>query len=152
MKLVYVCFVICVCFFSSFVESYVPCSWYYSCPDYFTCCMGVRGWGCCPGVGAICCADGVSCCPPRTICDLRTRSCRPKNKFIFMNSTERTNTTNNFLSTSQNFKYFFKKIGKIVAEILEQRESALISNYTKFNESETIQMIGEYNDTMKLSK
>ena len=76
----------------------------YFCPDSNTCCSGLKGWGCCPGVNSTCCSDGFSCCPSNTICDLRNRRCIPK-KNLFLSyleeSTSRSEATP--LTTAQQF-------------------------------------------------
>ena len=63
------------------VESPNPCGQAggFACPDNNRCCRKPdgRNWGCCPGLNAVCCADGVSCCPGGTICDLNRRQCVP---------------------------------------------------------------------------
>jgi hypothetical protein len=66
----------------SYVISPSPCSPTFSCPDNNRCCRGPNGWGCCPGLSATCCSDGVSCCPPSAICDLKNRRCLPKSMFL----------------------------------------------------------------------
>uniref|UniRef100_A0A915LBJ3 Granulins domain-containing protein n=1 Tax=Romanomermis culicivorax TaxID=13658 RepID=A0A915LBJ3_ROMCU len=46
------------------------------CPDEATCCKLSSGnWGCCPMPQAVCCSDGVHCCPENTICDLDQGRC-----------------------------------------------------------------------------
>uniref|UniRef100_A0A3B5LBN6 Granulins domain-containing protein n=1 Tax=Xiphophorus couchianus TaxID=32473 RepID=A0A3B5LBN6_9TELE len=44
-----------------------------SCPKDTTCCFMERThkWGCCPlpEVGAVCCKDGIHCCPSGHTCD-----------------------------------------------------------------------------------
>ncbi|XP_022079850.1 granulins-like isoform X8 [Acanthaster planci] len=39
------------------------------CRSTETCCMMAKGgWGCCPGVNAVCCPDKIHCCPHGTKC------------------------------------------------------------------------------------
>lgn len=47
------------------------------CPDRTTCCEGpVLGtYGCCPIEHAVCCSDGVHCCPAGLACDVHTGQC-----------------------------------------------------------------------------
>jgi hypothetical protein len=83
MKLLFVIFL----FAMYSARSLVPCSPQFFCPDMSTCCFGARGWGCCPGIASVCCADGFSCCPRGTICDLSIRQCRIKDLFVIGEST-----------------------------------------------------------------
>ncbi|XP_013402422.1 granulins [Lingula anatina] len=40
------------------------------CPDNSTCCAAkAGGYGCCPTINAVCCADKVYCCPPGHMCE-----------------------------------------------------------------------------------
>ncbi|XP_078656089.1 uncharacterized protein LOC144902484 isoform X2 [Branchiostoma floridae x Branchiostoma belcheri] len=49
----------------------------YQCPDKTTCCMSPSGtFGCCPISEAVCCADGVHCCPKDHVCDPSSRACK----------------------------------------------------------------------------
>ncbi|XP_071945822.1 uncharacterized protein [Antedon mediterranea] len=46
------------------------------CPDSYTCCKMSTGlWGCCPLPNAVCCEDGIHCCPKDNICDDATPGC-----------------------------------------------------------------------------
>ncbi|KAH8857087.1 granulin [Schistosoma japonicum] len=46
------------------------------CPDSSTCCKLSYGqYACCPIRDAVCCADGIHCCPSGTTCDYKTLSC-----------------------------------------------------------------------------
>ncbi|PVD30140.1 hypothetical protein C0Q70_09402 [Pomacea canaliculata] len=46
------------------------------CGDGQTCCQQKDGtWGCCPLPNAVCCTDGVHCCPQGTTCNLSTGQC-----------------------------------------------------------------------------
>eukprot|EP00914_Ancora_sagittata_P015706 GHVO01031261.1.p1 GENE.GHVO01031261.1~~GHVO01031261.1.p1 ORF type:complete len:813 (+),score=67.53 GHVO01031261.1:114-2552(+) len=48
----------------------------YRCPQGKTCCKLAGGsWGCCPYPQAICCSDGIHCCPRGYICDAKKGSC-----------------------------------------------------------------------------
>ncbi|CAG2175808.1 unnamed protein product [Oppiella nova] len=41
----------------------------YTCPDNNTCChISASQWGCCPLLNAVCCRDGIHCCPSGTTC------------------------------------------------------------------------------------
>lgn len=41
----------------------------YECPSFNTCCIRSDGkYGCCPYQNAVCCADGMHCCPENRIC------------------------------------------------------------------------------------
>ncbi|GIY13114.1 progranulin [Caerostris extrusa] len=48
-----------------------------SCTRMETCCEGpVPGvYGCCPQPNAVCCSDGLHCCPANTVCDLSAGTC-----------------------------------------------------------------------------
>ena len=56
----------------------------YLCPDaktgcnnYDTCCEKTDGtYGCCEGVGAVCCPDKMHCCPSGSTCDVSAGTCR----------------------------------------------------------------------------
>ncbi|CAH8624108.1 unnamed protein product [Schistosoma curassoni] len=45
------------------------------CEDNSTCCEHDKEWGCCLFSNAVCCSDGVHCCPANTICDLKAEMC-----------------------------------------------------------------------------
>ena len=46
------------------------------CPDGNTCCKLLSGqWGCCPLPEAVCCSDGIHCCPNGYTCDVSTGQC-----------------------------------------------------------------------------
>ena len=50
----------------------------YQCKVHQTCCkLAIGGWGCCPYKHAICCSDGVYCCPSRSKCNLEKGTCIP---------------------------------------------------------------------------
>ena len=49
------------------------------CADGTTCCklhsaVG-SGFGCCPVLNAVCCSDGIHCCPSGYVCDLARGQC-----------------------------------------------------------------------------
>ena len=47
-----------------------------ACPDKNTCCMLKSGqYACCPQPNAVCCIDGVHCCPTEFTCDLSQGTC-----------------------------------------------------------------------------
>ena len=47
------------------------------CMDGQTCCLSDSGgFGCCPVPNAICCSNGVHCCPQGYICDYGSGGCR----------------------------------------------------------------------------
>ncbi|XP_054914894.1 progranulin-like [Poeciliopsis prolifica] len=46
-----------------------------SCADSSTCCLTDHGYGCCPYLKAVCCADKAHCCPYGYRCDLATQMC-----------------------------------------------------------------------------
>ena len=51
------------------------------CPDGMTCCKLSSGqWGCCPLPKAVCCSDGVHCCPSGYTCDVEAGSCTKGDK------------------------------------------------------------------------
>ncbi|CAH8555015.1 unnamed protein product [Schistosoma turkestanicum] len=45
------------------------------CPDNTTCCKYKDQWGCCLFPNAVCCSDGIHCCPENTICNLQQEIC-----------------------------------------------------------------------------
>ena len=46
------------------------------CPENQTCCLLNTGkYGCCPQPQAVCCSDGIHCCPNGYTCDLAQGSC-----------------------------------------------------------------------------
>ncbi|XP_033106218.1 progranulin-like isoform X1 [Anneissia japonica] len=46
------------------------------CSDGYTCCkMSTGVWGCCPLPDAVCCEDGIHCCPKDNTCDDATPGC-----------------------------------------------------------------------------
>ena len=49
------------------------------CSDSSTCCKtGTGGYGCCPLPDAVCCSDGVHCCPNGYRCNLSAGTCEPR--------------------------------------------------------------------------
>lgn len=46
------------------------------CPDDYTCCIALGGYLCCPLPEAVCCGDGINCCPSGYICDFDHGGCR----------------------------------------------------------------------------
>ncbi|KAL8558870.1 hypothetical protein ACOMHN_054301 [Nucella lapillus] len=59
------------------VESVVCPGGKMQCPDGNTCCeMSTGAYGCCPMSDAVCCADGIHCCPKDTKCDVAHKTCR----------------------------------------------------------------------------
>mmetsp|Transcript_71888 Transcript_71888/g.83556 ORF Transcript_71888/g.83556 Transcript_71888/m.83556 type:complete len:102 (+) Transcript_71888:31-336(+) len=56
--------------FFSQISAVVECDSEYVCPNGCTCCRTRSGgWGCCPYSSAVCCSDGISCCPSGRSCD-----------------------------------------------------------------------------------
>ncbi|XP_066484930.1 progranulin isoform X2 [Tiliqua scincoides] len=54
----------------------VQCDAQYQCPEGNTCCQQPSGtWGCCPLVEAVCCSDGIHCCPKDYQCNLEQGTC-----------------------------------------------------------------------------
>ena len=54
----------------------VKCDNISSCPDGYTCCkLESGGFGCCPYKEAVCCSDGLHCCPHGTTCDVKQGTC-----------------------------------------------------------------------------
>ncbi|XP_062841011.1 granulin a [Trichomycterus rosablanca] len=51
-------------------EDRTQCDPHHSCPDHTTCCLmnQTHTWGCCPLEEAVCCSDGVHCCPKGYTC------------------------------------------------------------------------------------
>ena len=47
-----------------------------SCLAGQTCCKSETGYGCCDGVDAVCCIDGLHCCPRGSTCDLVDNTCK----------------------------------------------------------------------------
>ncbi|KAJ3601482.1 hypothetical protein NHX12_032450 [Muraenolepis orangiensis] len=58
-------------------ENNITCSNHSTCPDHTTCClMSVsKMWGCCPIPEAVCCFDGMHCCPKHYLCDESRGTC-----------------------------------------------------------------------------
>ena len=53
------------------------------CMDGQTCCLSYSGgFGCCPVPNAICCNNGVHCCPQGYICDYGSGGCRKSWSFV----------------------------------------------------------------------
>ncbi|GIX86677.1 progranulin [Caerostris darwini] len=50
------------------------------CSDQETCCNGPSQglYGCCPAPNAVCCTDGLHCCPENTVCNLTAGTCDDK--------------------------------------------------------------------------
>ena len=40
-----------------------------------SCCETSTGFGCCPTENAVCCGDGLHCCPQGSTCDITTATC-----------------------------------------------------------------------------
>ena len=54
------------------------------CPLDTTCCLHASGgYGCCPGLNAVCCSDGQHCCPEGYTCDLSAGKCIPQEAAVF---------------------------------------------------------------------
>ncbi|XP_049925731.1 granulin a isoform X10 [Epinephelus moara] len=50
--------------------SSVQCEEQTQCPEHTTCCQLPTGdWGCCPMPNAVCCTDGIHCCPSNYKCE-----------------------------------------------------------------------------------
>ncbi|KAI6203222.1 Granulin [Aphelenchoides besseyi] len=48
------------------------------CPEHTTCCSAKgKTTGCCPMEDAVCCTDGLHCCPPDHTCNLEEETCEP---------------------------------------------------------------------------
>nr|XP_042896638.1 progranulin [Parasteatoda tepidariorum] len=47
------------------------------CPSSQTCCKGPSEglYGCCPEPNAVCCTDGLHCCPQNTVCNIAAGTC-----------------------------------------------------------------------------
>ncbi|XP_048380644.1 progranulin-like [Stegostoma tigrinum] len=57
-------------------DSSVLCDRTHYCPNGNTCCKTRTGsWSCCPLLQAVCCNDGIHCCPYGTRCDLQRLRC-----------------------------------------------------------------------------
>ncbi|XP_043545628.1 protein FAM133 isoform X2 [Chiloscyllium plagiosum] len=57
-------------------NSKVYCDYTHYCPNGYSCCKTPNGgWSCCPQPQAVCCKDGVHCCPHGTRCDLQRSKC-----------------------------------------------------------------------------
>ncbi|KAL6094400.1 grn [Pungitius sinensis] len=57
----------------------VKCDNKSSCASGTTCCkLKTGGWGCCPLVKAVCCADREHCCPQGYSCNMQTGTCEKK--------------------------------------------------------------------------
>ncbi|XP_067650536.1 zonadhesin-like isoform X2 [Haliotis asinina] len=54
-----------------------------SCPDNSSCCSITKTqFGCCPHPKAVCCSDGIHCCPEYMICNLTSQTCDGENGHI----------------------------------------------------------------------
>ena len=54
----------------------VKCDKVSSCPDGYTCCkLSSGGYACCPYKDAVCCSDGLHCCPHGTTCRVEQGTC-----------------------------------------------------------------------------
>lgn len=55
----------------------VQCDAHTSCPESTTCCFmkSSQRWGCCPLAQAVCCSNGVNCCPKGYKCDRNQTAC-----------------------------------------------------------------------------
>ncbi|GFN89781.1 granulin epithelin variant 1, partial [Plakobranchus ocellatus] len=61
---------------SSPVELDITCPDQSECPSGNTCCKNEQGgYGCCPLPNAVCCSDGVHCCPAGYTCDVGAGTC-----------------------------------------------------------------------------
>ena len=59
------------------------------CPNGNTCCKLASGsWGCCPLPNAVCCSDGIHCCPKGTTCDVSTGQCQGHGEQTAMSVTQ----------------------------------------------------------------
>uniref|UniRef100_H3D121 Granulins domain-containing protein n=1 Tax=Tetraodon nigroviridis TaxID=99883 RepID=H3D121_TETNG len=63
-------------YWKSYFLDVVRCSDSEACPDKFTCCKDKSDkWTCCPLEQAVCCSDGIHCCPAHYKCDPQAGSC-----------------------------------------------------------------------------
>ena len=53
-----------------------------SCPGTSTCCLTPYGVGCCPYTNAVCCSDGLHCCPNGYVC--MNDNCRRASANLFL--------------------------------------------------------------------
>ncbi|KAK3790504.1 hypothetical protein RRG08_060554 [Elysia crispata] len=54
-----------------------------SCPNGNTCCKNQQGsYSCCPLPSAVCCSDGLHCCPAGYTCDVAAGRCNKGNEFL----------------------------------------------------------------------
>lgn len=58
-------------------EGVVQCDAHTACPESTTCCFmkSSQRWGCCPLPQAVCCSNGVNCCPKNYKCDKKQTAC-----------------------------------------------------------------------------
>jgi len=63
---------------TNIVQSSLNCTSSFQCAENSTCCSGIKGWGCCAELGAVCCPDGETCCPKSTKCDMKRKKCISK--------------------------------------------------------------------------
>ena len=59
-----------------------------TCPGRTTCCLTPRGVGCCPFVDAVCCSDGINCCPHGFICARGTCFSDKPNSLLFLETSD----------------------------------------------------------------
>merc|ERR1719150_1455968 len=64
---------------------------HFQCNNNQTCCKlpDMMGYGCCPIANAVCCIDGIHCCPPGNICDVEKGECKTKDRDIVYSNKER---------------------------------------------------------------
>ncbi|XP_067859287.1 progranulin-like [Heptranchias perlo] len=58
-------------------SSVIYCDNVYYCQNGYTCCkLNSGAWSCCPHPAAVCCKDGIHCCPHGTKCDIQRSMCK----------------------------------------------------------------------------
>lgn len=105
------------------------------CPGRQTCCLSLYGVGCCPYEDAICCGDGVHCCPNGFICG--DYSCYKQtgdaNLAFFLSNSKENN--NNFLDKTNN-----NSINKNNSQIKESNDN---NNKLKLEEQSSSEKINK---------
>ena len=95
-----------------------------TCGDSQTCCSKGGRSGCCDYKNAVCCNDGVHCCPEATACDLGRGKCLRRGSITFLS--EENFAPKKIISHKKNFAAL---ASKIALQITPEEQSQLISGF-----------------------